>query len=98
MLFTKESLEASANRTIDQINNLDVKNLEIFKLKNKKYLYDIECYVNNRFMCFRFNSNLKKTTASSLSRYSDRRFFPNLGDNFMYIINQRINKEVNNII
>ena len=79
---------------VDQINDLNIKNLIITKVVNKKHQYNVECCVENVFCCFYFNSKLKKTTSCSLSKYNDRRLFPNLGDNFIYIVNQRINKEV----
>lgn len=80
---------------VNQINNLDVKNIDITKVENKKHQYSIECEINKKHVCFNFNSKLKKTTSCSLSKYSDKICFPNLGDNFIYIINQRINKDVN---
>ena len=80
---------------VNQINNLDVKNLNITKVENKKHQYSIDCEINSKYVCFNFNSKLKETTSCSLSKYSDKRCFPNLGDNFIYIINQRINKDVN---
>ncbi len=79
---------------VNQINNLEIKNLEIIKVENKKHQYHIECYVNTKHVSFSFNNKLKKTTSCSLSKYSDKISFPNLGDNFIYVINQRINKDV----
>lgn len=82
---------------INQIKDLKVDNIIITKVEGKKYQYNIDCDVNGRFCCFYFNAKLNKTTSSSLVQ-GDRRFYPNLGDNFNYIISQRINKDVNDIL
>jgi hypothetical protein len=82
------------NTYTNQMKDLQITDLNITKVEFKKHSYKIECYINNRFSSFCFNSKLKKTTSCGLSS-EDKRLFPNLGDNFIYIINQRISKDVN---